>query len=195
MASLQEKIDSSRKYAWQQIEYWCKQYYNAKILVEVHSSNGLKKEGKLAKTVFDESGVPKVYMDYNLLKSGNKKEILYAACREAIRISLAFHKQDFSDTSPVFRAELQRHKLPDYGGLSETGVSLYTYRCIKCKKPYALRLRPMKFKDREKICWQPNVTTECCGKMIEDVGKVYYDNKDLQELARKFKLDVNELAK
>lgn len=195
MASISEKIDQSRVYAWKQIESWCRQYYNAPVQVEVHASRDLKKEGKLAKTVFDGTIVPKVYIDYNLLREGKKKEILYAACREAIRIGLAFHQQDFSDLSPMFRAELQRHKLPDYGGLTETGVNLFTYRCIGCKKPYALRYRRMKPKDVEFMCYNPKVTTECCGKMVEDVGKVYYNNNDLQNLTAQFRIDIEDLSK
>lgn len=192
MATTQEKVDDSIRYIWIQIENWLKNYYKAPIQVEVRSSRDIYKEGRLAKTVFDGTKIPKVYIDYNLLKKGNKKEILYAGCREAVRIGLAYNKYPFSDTDIEFRAELKRHKLPDYAGLSETGTGLYTYRCTKCKKIYMVRLRPMKHKEREYYCYNEYVRTECCNMMIEDAGRIMYNNEELQEIARKFKLDITK---
>lgn len=191
MASVQQKIDENRKYIWIQIENWLKNYYNAPIKVEVYASRDLYREGRLSKTVFNKGNVPKVYIDQKILSKGNKKEMLFAGCREAVRIGLAYNKKPFSDTSKEFRFELKRHGLPDYGGLSETGINLYTYRCIQCKKIYAVRLRPLKQKEKEELCYNPLVRTECCNHMIEDAGKIFYKNDELQEIARKFKLDIS----
>lgn len=179
MPSIQEKVDANRAYAWVQIENWLKTYYGKPIKVEVFSDKMLYKEYKFAKTVFSPNMPPKIYIDYNLLKKGNKKEILYAACREAVRIGLLANGIKVTEIAPEFRSELKRHGLPDYGGLPETGYSFYTYSCIKCGKVYALK----KFKIQESagIVYNPKVLTSCCEYMIKEDGRVFYTNEELQK--------------
>lgn len=191
MASIQEKVDESRKYIWLQIENWLKAYYNAPVQVEVYACKNVMREGRYAKTVFDGSPVPKVYIAYDILKNGNKKEILYAGCREAVRIGLAYHKKPYKDTDTLFRAELAKHKLPDYGGLSETGTAIYTYRCAKCRKIYALRFKPMKRKEYELLCYNDLTKTECCNTIVEDAGKIVYKNEELQDIVKRFNISSN----
>ena len=55
-----------------------------------------------------------------------------------------------------------------------------------------VRLRPMKHKEREHYCYNEYVRTECCNMMIEDAGRIMYNNEELQEIARKFKLDITK---
>lgn len=190
MASIQETINESRRYIWIQIENWLKHYYKAPVQVEVYSCKEVLKEGRYAKTVFDNTPVPKVYIAYDLLKSGDKKRILYAGCREAVRIGLAFHKKPHSDVSREFRAELAKYKLPDYGGLSETGMPLYSYRCVKCKQLYAIRLKPMSKKEKEAFCYNDYVRSSCCNVVIEDAGKVMYNNEELANIVKRFNITI-----
>lgn len=191
---IEDKKLENRRYIWQQIEYWLKNYYKAPIQVEVLSEN-LFKEGKLAKTIFENGKPPKVIIDSKLLATTNKKELLYAGCREAVRIGLAYNKIPNGDLSPQFRSELKKHGLPDYGGLKETAQYFYTYRCSKCKQPYIIRVRRMSKKEEEKYCYKPNVTTECCGAMLEYNERRLYSNKELQELFKKFKVNLADVMK
>lgn len=180
MATTREKLDNNIKYAWLQIENWISHYYGKKIQVEVIEDKQLFRENKYAKTVFVQGKPPEVHIDYKLLLKGNKEKILYAACREAVRIGLLANGIKATDVSPEFRSELKKHGLPDYGGFPETGVDLYTYDCLKCGKVYALT--PRKIPDSKSPAYKPNITTNCCQAMIHDSGKIFYTNLELQKM-------------
>lgn len=191
MATRQEKIDNNRKYAWIQIENWLKVYYNKPIQVVVYEDKTIEKEFRYAKTVFKPNSPPEVYISTPLLQSGNKKNILFAACREAVRIGLIANGFNASDVSPEFRAELYKRGLPDYGGFPETGKFLHTYSCLKCKKVYALRTN--KIPDSKSPCYNPKILTPCCEAMFHNAGKVFYKNDRLQEIGKELNLNPASL--
>lgn len=180
LATTREKIDKNIVYAWKQIENWIKHYYGKNIQVEVIEDKYLFREKKYAKTVFEQGKPPTVHIDYKLLLSGNKQNILYAACREAVRIGLLANGIKATEISPEFRGELKKYGLPDYGGFPETGADLYTYDCLKCGAVYALT--PRKIPESKSPAYKPNITTNCCGAMIHDSGKVFYKNEELQKM-------------
>lgn len=177
--------DENLRYIWIQIENWLKTYYNAPIQVIVRESKELYSEKRYAKTVFSKESVPIVYIDNRLLLKGTKKELLFAGCREAVRIGLAYNKKPFGELDNEFRAELKKHSLPDYGGFSETGDYMFTYRCSSCKQPYILRKKPLSKKEQEMLCYKDSVRTKCCGGLIENALKVFYTNEELQTQYKK----------
>lgn len=179
MASIQEKVDNNIKYIWVQIENWLKHKYGKPIQVEVYSSKELIKEHKYAKTVLEKGKPPKIYIDYHLLRKGNRKELLYAGCREAVRIGLLAHGYKINELSPEFRGELKKHGLPDYGGLPETGLSLHTYSCSDCGTIYSLKQNKMP--KSKTIAYNREVLTKCCEAIIKEDGKVLYSNEELQK--------------
>lgn len=181
-------IDVNKKLAWEQIENWVKNYFNKDIQVIVKESTTLWKEGRYAKTEFGQT--PVVYIDRKLLTGTNKKEVLFASCREAVRIGLWANKYPHSDLSKEYRTMLKKYQLPDYGGVAETGTKMYTYRCLKCKTVYYAKKK--KLPPTQDISFNPKKLTGCCEAMFEDAGWVFYTNKELQELSKHLKVDLSE---